>query len=420
MQRKMLVMTLGLLGISAAAPGQTIPLATFVVEAGKHDRIDTPASAALPKGLAATGDYRLIEATGGKRTELPCQVEQSADAARLWWIPAGKTPAGGKRTFQLLAGGPAKSARRIEARKGDEALEIVVVGPDGRDIRKVLRYYHAPLAPPKGVSDRFARSAFIHPAWSPSGAVLTCNFPRDHYHHKGIWNPWTKTTFRGESIDFWNLAAGKATVRFAKYLSIESGPVFAGFAARHEHVVHPHSKDQAVALHETWLIRAWNVGGPEDGYWLWDFGFTQRCASDDPLTVEKYAYGGMGFRGAEGWRGDSAYALTSEGKTQKNANATRAKWCALGGTADGKTAGGILMTHGDNLRFPEPMRVWPPGMKGVFVSFTAAQLGPYRIEPGRDYAWRYRFVGHDGKVDPALANRLWADFAEPPKVTVNP
>jgi len=402
----------------AASPAAE-PLATFVVDVGKHERGETPVSATLPKGVAATGELRLVETTAGKQAEVPCQTEKT-DPPTLWWVLTGTTPAGAKRTFQLLPGKPAAKAGRVEARKGEEATELVVVGADGKDAGKVLRYYHAPLAPPEGVSAKFARSAFIHPAFSPSGAVLTCNFPRDHYHHKGLWNPWTKTQFRGQTVDFWNLGAGKATVRFKEYASLDSGPVFGGFVARHEHVVFPGKGEEVVALHETWQVRAWNVGGPQRGFWLWDIGFTQRCATDDPLIVKKYSYGGMGWRGAEPWQGQAAYGLTSEGKTRKDGNGTRARWCALGGTADGKTAGGVLMTHPGNFLFPEPMRVWPTGMKGVFVSFTAAQLGEFHIEPGKDYVWRYRFCGHDGKVDPALADRLWADFGEPPTITVTP
>lgn len=403
--------------LASAAPAAAAPLATFLVDAGKHERIDTPVSAPLPKAARAAGDVRLVETTGGQAVEVPCQAEQ-ADPPRLWWVLGGKTPARGKRTFQLRDGKPAARAGRIEARKCEQSLEIVALGANGKDAGKVLRYYHAPLAPPEGVSARFARSAFIHPAWSPSGTVLTCNFPRDHYHHKGIWNPWTKASFRGKTIDFWNLGAGKATVRFREYGSIDSGPVFAGFIAKHDHVVDPGKPTEVVALRETWDVRAWNVGGREKGYWVWDIAFTQRCATDDPLTVKKYSYGGMGWRGAAGWYGEAAYGLTSEGKTRKNGNGTQARWCALGGTVGGKTAGGVLMTHPSNLRYPEPMRVWPTGFKGVFVSFTAAQQGDFEIAPGADHVWRYRFCGHDGKIDPALANRLWAGFAEPPKVTM--
>ncbi len=411
MNRAALVLTL--LVHAAAAPAAE-PLATLVVDAGEHERIDTPVPFPPPPGMEAGKACALVELGGAGRT-LPCQLA-GGDGARAWFILAGKTPAGATRRFRLVAR-EAGGKRRVEARKGDGAVDLAAVGADGEEVGRILRYHHAALAPPEKVSKRYARSAFIHPAWSPSGDELTHNFPRDHYHHKGIWMPWTKAVFRGKGVDFWNLGGGKGTVRFVEYVWVGGGRVFGGFAARHEHVVAPGKPDEVVALNETWRVRAYNVGGPGAGFWLWDIASTQRCATDDPLILPKYRYGGMGYRGAPGWKGKTAYTLTSEGKHRNNAHGTRAKWCALGGETDGDWAGGAFLAHPENFRFPEPMRIWP-GRKNVFVCWTPSQAGEWRIEPGRDYRWRYRFVAYDGKADADLLERLWADFAHPPSVTV--
>jgi hypothetical protein len=40
------------------------------------------------------------------------------------------------------------------------------------------------------------------------------------------------------------------------------------------------------------------------------------------------------------------------------------------------------------------------------------------MEPGKNYVFRYRFCAHDGKISVADAERLWNDFAEPPKVQI--
>src|SRR5690606_42107088 len=44
----------------------------------------------------------------------------------------------------------------------------------------------------------YGRSGFIHPLWSPKGQVLTRVQPEDHYHHYGIWNPWTQLNYEGD------------------------------------------------------------------------------------------------------------------------------------------------------------------------------------------------------------------------------
>ena len=80
---------------------------------------------------------------------------------------------------------------------------------------------HTETLPPEGIDPLYKRSAYIHPLWSPGGEVLTRIQPPDHYHHYGIWNPWTHTHFDTMKVDFWNLAEGQGTVRFAEYLEMQ-------------------------------------------------------------------------------------------------------------------------------------------------------------------------------------------------------
>ena len=50
----------------------------------------------------------------------------------------------------------------------------------------VLVYHKAEMPPPEGADPSYARSGFIHPLCSPSGAVLTGIHPDDHLHHLGL------------------------------------------------------------------------------------------------------------------------------------------------------------------------------------------------------------------------------------------
>ena len=82
---------------------------------------------------------------------------------------------------------------------------------------------------------------------------------------------------------------------------------------------------------------------------------------------------------------------------------------------DGKNWAGVtIMSHPDNLHYPEPMRIWPNG--GVFFNFAASQLDDWTMEPGNDYIFRYRFYVHEDQISVPDAERLWRDFAEPPKI----
>ena len=129
-----------------------------------------------------------------------------------------------------------------------------------------MRYHHASVPAPAGQSELYKRSAFIHPLWSPAGTVLTNMQPADHYHHVGIWMPWTKTEFEGKETDFWNLKAGQGTVRFVKYLDTTTGPVYGGFQAQQHHVALQTDVGEKIVLDEVWDVRVYNVGGPEKGY----------------------------------------------------------------------------------------------------------------------------------------------------------
>jgi len=391
------------------------PLAKITVEAGSHARIDTPVSVtleAIPDALSHL-PLGLVEVSGSERRPTASQIEPG-NPAKIWWVLSGTTPAGSTRVYELVPGLSVDVAV-VEVTKNDTSLEIQSQMAGNK---KVLRYNHAPVPPPEGQSPLFTRSAFIHPLWSPTGDVLTNIHPADHIHHLGIWMPWTKTKFEDKDVDFWNLGEGQGTVRFVKFLSTMSGPVYGGFQSEHDHVALKTSAGEKNVLKEVWDVRVYSTGGPQKGYWLCDFVSTQRCVADSPLYQMEYRYGGFGFRGAAQWDGENAAYLTSEGKTRKDGHGTRARWCDMAGAIDGKWAGVTVMSHPGNFRHPEPMRIWDKGQ--VFFNFAPSQLGDWVMEPGKDYVFRYRLYVHEGKAGIDDVERIWCDYAEPPSVKVEP
>jgi hypothetical protein len=381
------------------------------VDAGEVERQDTPVNVELTgeaKALGA-GACKLEELSAdGKRAAVACQVEPG-EAARLWFVLAGKTAKGAKRTYELSAAGalaPGEPAAR--AVKDDKAVELLV----GKS--PVLRYNHAAVEPPAGASPLYRRSGFIHPLWSPAGEELTGIHPKDHIHHMGIWGPWTSTKFEGRKVDFWNLKDGSGTVRFVKFAGLSSGEVFAGFEAMQDHVDLKAPGGEKVALNERLSVRAWNVGGPAAGWWLVDYVTTQRCATGSPLELPAYRYGGgIGFRGTGKWVDGKADYLTSEGKTRRDGHGTRARWCDMHGPTDRGPAGVVIMSCPANHEHPEPMRIWESG--GVFFNFCPVQQKDWTLRPGNEYTLRYRVYVYSGKLDVTVAERMWADWANPPK-----
>ncbi len=399
------------LSISFDASHAADRLAGITVDAGSKARWDCPVGVDLPSRIRSAQPMNLVEIRGDGVAPVPCQVEPG-EPARLWFVLSGQTPARSARVSELRSG---KGDRRpvIAMELKSDTLELSVAGSP------FFTYNHGHVVPPEGVRPEYIRSGYIHPMFSPSGLLITEDFPDDHHHHKGVWFPWTKTEFDGHAVDFWNLGGKKekrGTVQFAGFESFENGPVYARFKVKHEFVDLTQGEDGKIALNEVWDVRVWTAGGPEAGYWIWDITSQQRCASDSPLVLKAYRYGGLAYRGPKEWKAAYYRVLTSEGKTKKDGHATRAKWCAHSGASAGKWTTVLTMCHPKNERFPEPMRIWP--QNGAFFNWVPPQKKDLTIAPGETHTFRYRFYIHQGEIDGERSESAWQDFAEPPVATL--
>lgn len=395
------------LALALTVEGAEPVLARVQVGAGAWDRVDCPVEVVLNQGfrLPQSGVALAEEGTG---TRLTGQCDAVGDGVRLRFILSGKTPAGAVRVFALVPG----AAEAVMTASGDEpALELRHHG------RPMLCYRKAPVLPPDGVDALHARNAYIHPVYTPSGAVVTGDFPPDHRHQRGVFLAWTKTAFQGRHPDFWNLGQGTGRVRSVALEQETSGPVWSGFVARHAHEDLKAPGGPVAVLDETWQVVAWAVGGPDAGWWLWDLAIEQRAVGEAALSLPKYHYGGMAFRGSDAWITAPWEFLSATGRTRQNADGTAAAWGDLSGELDGTWAGLTLIGHPGNVHFPQPFRCHP---SVPYFCMAPSQAGPWSIEPGAALTLRYRVLVHDGRADAALADRLYQDLADPPQGVVLP
>ncbi len=284
--------------------------------------------------------------------------------------------------------------------------------------KKVLDYRHAYLEAPANVDPLYGKSGFIHPLRSPEGNILTQIQPADHYHHYGIWNPWTKTIVGGQEVDFWNLAFGEGTVRFAGLISKTAGEVFSGFTLRQEHVNFKALGPDQVAINERWHIKNFPVEIAGRICWLIEFTSTLNNALDSAIELSAYRYGGgIGWRATAAWNKDNSSILTSEGRTRKDADGTHARWCKVEGWFPSGIPSGILFcSHPGNRAHPEPMRVWPEDTNGrgdVFFEFCPIRHQHWTIYPEKDYVLKYRMLVFDGEIPPEVAESVWQNYAQP-------
>lgn len=389
--------------IALCAPAPSKAFTTLVVSAGDFDRHNVAVAVNLD-GSLQNSTWWLVDDSGSRL------ILQRVDALHgVFILPELK--AHESRTFQLLQRLVQQESYCVNATKRGGAVAVSAKGGGA------FTYQGDKTNPPAGYDPAYQRGGYVYPVLTPSGLNVTDDYPANHKHHHGIWSPWTKTEFEGRHPDFWNMGDKTGTVEPVDFGHEFSGPVCGGFTAHHRMVdltAKPEPKD---VLNETWQALAY-ARDPRaaEPFFIFDLTITQTCATPDPLTLEKYRYGGLGFRGAKQWDGkDGCEVLTSEGKTRANGNESRGRWVRYSGMIDGHPASIAIFNSPDDFRFPQPMRIFPDQ---PFFCYAPEQLGEFQIVPGKPFVERYRFVVADGVISADELNRLWNDYGHPPGVQI--
>ncbi|MEM0895364.1 MAG: PmoA family protein [Verrucomicrobiota bacterium] len=272
--------------------------------------------------------------------------------------------------------------------------------------------YQKTDAVPEGVDPRYARSGFIHPIKTPSGKVLTDDYPLPHHSHQhGLFFAWRKGTFEGQEVNFWEHTKG-TTVRHEKVLEIMNEEGEAGFRVQLAHV-----HGEKIVLHETWTV----LVDAETGFI--DFTSKQICATGSPLTLSKYHYGAMALRGTREWVDlefekaqkvagktgkepgvpEPCTIITNEGKTRLDGNHSRPEWVCMTGPIDGQPVSITLIPHSSNFRHPQHVRLHPNMPYFCFIPTVEEE---FQIRPGENYVSRFRAVAEDGSPDVARLKEI--------------
>lgn len=361
----------------------------------------------------------LYEITASGEKIIHSQLE-SDYSSRLWFILEGISAKNSTRKFSL------KIQEQDSLNKLDTGILIHKSGENltlNQEGKQILSYRFSTMYPPEGVSPLFKRSGFIHPLWSPGGEILTRVQAPDHYHHYGIWGPWTLTHIDNRKVDFWNLYEGEGTVQFAGFLSETVGDVFSGFRALQQHIDFGAKGEDQIAINETLDVRIWNIN---EKVRVIDYTTILNTPLSDGIMLDAYRYGGgIGFRATEKWTKDNSTVLTSEGKTRIDADGSNARWCIVEGESDvteGRS-GILFLSHPSNRAHPEPMRVWPIDANGgrgdMYFEFTPIRHKSWELKKGNSYVLKYRIIVFDGKIDKETAEMYWNSFSGIPDIQIN-
>lgn len=290
------------------------------------------------------------------------------------------------------------SSVHADVKTQDGTIAISVSG------KPVLTYHTDTVSPPEGMDKVYARSGFIHPLYSPSGKVLTDDFPVGHVHQHALFSAWTRATFKHEMLDFWNQADGSGNAEHVAVNGIGESSFDVGLQQI--------SLRNGPAIQERWSV---NVADSSDPFVI-DIDIEQEGATDEEVYLHQYKYGGFGFRGSSHWNREdegnfegTMKVLTSDGIADiEESNHTRPRWVAVYGPIDGTESGVVIMNHPTSLRHPQPVRVHP---EMPYFVFSPVVAGSFILKPGITYNASYRIVTFDGAPDAERIEKWYEEYA---------
>jgi hypothetical protein len=411
-----------LLALGPSSEGADAPKPVLLtIHAGLSERLNTPVQVettekTLPSapGGGKVERLSLQEIRDGRPVGAPivAQLDRPGEdvdtTVRITWVLPGQTTAGSERTFQATG---ERSGAELSpwsfVDRADGSLEVK------NRKRTVFRYNARPVAHPN-YDERYTRDAYIHPAYAPSGALITGDFSKFHPHHRGFFLAYAKTQVGSSHHDFWNIQSRTGRVVSEGIRARTSGPVTARFTAEHDWK----APGVGTVLRERWDVEIYDIPGTP--YWLFDLTSTQR-ASGEPVQLQPYRYGGMAYRGPDSFLPLAKLdVLTSQGLDRRQGDQKPAEWVDLTGPIDRDSksyAGALICDHPANVNHPTVARIHPSILP--FFSYVPAHDVTVSITKDRPLVFRYRILIHDGRPDRGLDERTWRDFAEPPRVAMS-
>jgi hypothetical protein len=267
--------------------------------------------------------------------------------------------------------------------------------------RPVFAYNHGVVPPPDGVPADRARSSYIHPLYGLDGETLTDDFPRDHFHHRGLFWAWPHVRIGDRHYDHWMLQG--IAHRFVKWTAREADASGATLGLENGWFV-----GDTQVMREELRLRAWPATG--DGRAL-DLEFTW-TPLDQPVTLEGAegkSYGGLTLRFAPR---ENTVITTPKGQGKDDLTVTRLPWADLSATFPGRDqpSGAAILVAPDHPDFPPE---WLTRHYGV-LCLGWPGVKPRTFPPDQPIRCRYRVWIHRGAPDQKRIQQEFEAFRKSP------
>lgn len=264
--------------------------------------------------------------------------------------------------------------------------------------RPVLVYNHG-VQKPTGVPENRYRSTYVHPIYGLDGEVLTDDFPKDHYHHRGLFWGWPHIRIGDKEYNLWALQGIRHQFEKWTEQKAEASQAILGIANGW------YVEDRAVVREEIRLVVHPAKGDERalDVECRW-------TALKEPVTLwgaEGKSYGGMNIRFAPR---QETVITTADGRQPKDLNLTRLGWADL--TAQFKGAPG---PSGIALFLDRSHPDYPPTWVTRHYGFLGVGwpgIKPFELKPGKTVTCKYRVWIHRGPADVQRLEQAYRNYTK--------
>lgn len=285
--------------------------------------------------------------------------------AAVWAAVAGAGAAADKAPFRFEE----KDGKYLHLYEGD---------------KPVLTYNFGMLLK-EGAPKNQRRSSYVHPIYGLDGEIVTDDFPRDHYHHRGMFWSWAQVTVDGKTHDPWAVLGMHK--RFEKWLITGATAESARIGVNNGWYV-----GEKKAVDEKVYLTVWRAD--EFGRAI-DVELTLEAAGD-PVVISgrppKKGYGGFGFRFAP--RKGRAAITMADGRKSTDVVGGRGPWADFSAQFHDRTT-----TSGAAIFLPRNHPGFPTGWllrHYGYIGPTWPGLGKYTLQKGKPLTLRYRVYIHRG------------------------
>ena len=302
----------------------------------------------------------------------------------------------GPRRFRLEAGPAAEEASPFRFEEVSAASLRLAEGN-----HPVFVYNHGTITdervPARDV--RRSRACYLHPVWGLNGEILTDDFPKDHWHHHGIFWTWPHVRIEDREYDLW---VGRGIQqRFVRWLARETGPLAAVLGVENGWFV----GDEKVMIERVWM-RPYR--SEEDSRTIdLEFAWIPVGRAVTLWGAAGKSYGGVTMRFAPR-REKSTVITVPEGRTSADLAETPLAWADLSGRFEGRTepSGAAVFIHPAHPDYP------PTWLTRHYGCLCVGWPGVHSktFAPGQVIRAGYRVWIHRAGADAETVRRAYAGY----------